>query len=109
MSDDNYALIPHVKEPKVLLLKSRVGWTLPQHNTNDASKINAAMKALLGCTTTVLYCAYDRYKDDEREEQHRVYVLENHSPNFLQPANAHWISKTDLNTIELAVADHKVF
>ncbi len=97
MSDDNYALIPHVKEPKVLLLKSRVGWTLPQHNTNDASKINAAMKALLGCTTTVLYCAYDRYKDDEREEQHRVYVLENHSPDFLQPANAHWISGLNLS------------
>jgi hypothetical protein len=64
------------------------------------------MKAKLGCDTTVLYCAYDRYKDNEREEQHRVYVLENHSPNFLQPANARWIDRADLDTVELAVADH---
>jgi hypothetical protein len=107
MSHDNYALISHVSEPRVLLVKGSAGWTLPQHGAEDAADINAAMKAQLGYTTTVLYCAYDRYRDDEREEQHRVYVLENHSPDFPPPANARWVSKADLAAIELAVADHR--
>lgn len=106
MSHDNYALIPYTQEPAVLLLKSPAGWTLPQHDAKDASDINAAIKVLLGCDTTVLCCIYDRYKDDEREEQHRVYVLENHSPDFSLPVNARWISRADLDTVVLAVADH---
>jgi len=72
----------------------------------DVSDINASIKVQLGCDTTVLYCAYDRYKDDEREEQHRVYVLENHTSDFPLPAHARWISRTNLATIDLAVADH---
>ena len=106
MAHDNYALIPHPIEPTVLLLNNIAGWTLPQHSAEDASGINAAMKEQLGCDTTVLYCAYDRYKDDEREEQHRVYVLENHSPDFPLPNNARWMSNADLDAIVLAVADH---
>ncbi len=106
MPHDNYALIPHPIEPAVLLLNNIAGWTLPQHGAEDASDINSAMKEQLGFDTTVLYCAYDRYKDDEREEQHRVYVLENHSPDFPLPHNARWISKADLDTLVLAVADH---
>jgi hypothetical protein len=108
MPHDNYALISQAREPAVLLLQSRAGWTLPQHNATDAPDINAAIKAQLGYDTTVLYCVYDRYKDDEREEQHRVYVLENHSPDFPLPANARWISRADLDTVVLAVADHRV-
>ena len=106
MPHDNYALIPHNREPTVLLLKSTDGWTLPQHDAEDVSEINAAMRAQFGWNTTVLYCAYDRYKDDEREEQHRVYVLENHSLDLPLPANARWISKADLATIVLSVSDH---
>ncbi len=106
MSHDNYALIPHPIEPAILLLKNITGWTLPQHSAENASGINSAMKEQLGCDTTVLYCAYDRYKDEEREEQHRVYVLENHSPAFPLPSNAHWISMAELETMVLAVANH---
>jgi len=109
MFHDNYSLIPHAREPRVLLLKGSAGWTLPQHSADDASEINTSMKAQLGCDTTVLYCAYDRYKDDEREEQHRIYVLENHSPDFPLPTNARWISKADLDTLVLAVEDHRAF
>ncbi len=106
MPHDNYALIPHTKEPAVLLLKGTAGWTLPQHDAEDVSDINVAIKAQLGCDTTVLYCVYDRYKDSEREEQHRVYVLENHTPDFSLPAHARWISKADFDTVVLAVEDH---
>jgi hypothetical protein len=106
MPHDNYALIPPSKEPAVLLLKSTAGWTLPQHDAEDAAEINASIKAQLGCDTTVLYCVYDRYKDAEREEQHRIYVLENHSPDFSLPANARWISKGQLDEVVLAVTDH---
>ncbi|MBV9617554.1 MAG: phosphotransferase [Ktedonobacteraceae bacterium] len=107
MPHDNYGLIPHTREPRVLLLRNPGGWTLPQHQAEDVSEINTSMKAQLGCDTTVLYCAYDRYKDDEREEQHRIYALENHSPDCSLPTNACWVSKADLDALVLAVADHR--
>ncbi len=59
-------------------------------------EINAAMMEQLGLTTTVLFCAYDRYKDAEREDQHRVYALENHSPEVPLPTNGRWISQAEL-------------
>ena len=49
MPHDNYSLIPQAREPRVLLLNGPAGWTLPQHNAEDVSEINASMKAQLGC------------------------------------------------------------
>ncbi len=83
MCNDNYSIILHTCEPRVLLLLEENGWMLPRHHAIDAGEINAAMEKQLRVKTTVLYCAYDRYKDDEREEQHLVYVLEDHSPDWM--------------------------
>ncbi|GCE08248.1 phosphotransferase [Dictyobacter aurantiacus] len=107
MPHDNYGLILHSSEPRVLLLKGDSGWTLPRHATDEVTEINAAMKEQTGCETTVLYCAYDRYQDDEREEQHRVYALENHTPEVQIRADARWIGLADLATLDLAGADHR--
>ena len=67
---------------------------------------NAAMHEQLGLTTTVLSCVYDRYQDQEREDQHRVYALENHSPHAPLPANGRLIERAELDSLPLAVADH---
>lgn len=107
MPDDIYSLLPHANKPQVLLLKSPTGWTLPCQQKEDARSLNAAMKTLFGCDTTVLSCIYDRYKDDERENQHRIYALENLSPAFPLPADAAWVSKSELALLELAIADHR--
>ncbi len=105
--NDNFSLIAHSNQPQVLLLCKEEGWTLPQHTATNPNEINAAMKAQLELTTTVLACVYDRYQDEEREEQHRVYALENHSPNVTLPANGHWVERTALANLDLAVPEHR--
>ncbi len=112
MSDqrnDNYSIIPrmHTSQPRVLLLHTDAGWILPRHSAETPLEINAAMKEQLGLTTTVLYCAYDRYQDDEREDQHLVFALENHSPGVPLPANGRWIDRTQLAHLDLAVPEHR--
>ena len=105
--DDNYSIIPHCSQPQVLLLREDAGWTLPRHTGRVAAEINAAMQAQLGLTTTVLSCVYDRYKDDEREDQHYVYALENYSPDVLPPTSGRWIDRAELANLPLAVPEHR--
>src|SRR5438046_1349847 len=102
---DNYSIIPHIGEPRFLLLERDSGWTLPQHHATQAADINKAMKEQLGLAVTVLYCAYDRYKDDEREHQHRVYALENHSPGET-PREGRWVGHEDLSNLALVIPEH---
>jgi hypothetical protein len=64
------------------------------------------MEEQLRVKTTVLYCAYDRYKDDEREEQHLVYVLENHSPNWTPTQGQEWVNLAELQDLQLIVPEH---
>jgi hypothetical protein len=106
-NNDNYSIIPHTSLPLVLLLHGEEGWTLPRHTGTVPEEINAAMQEQLGLTTTVLFCAYDRYQDEEREDQHRVYALENHSPGAPLPANGRWIGRTELAGLPLAIPDHR--
>ena len=104
--NDNYSLIAHSSQLRVLLCKEAC-WALPQHTATNPAEINAAMKAQFRLTTTVLSCVYDRYKDEDRDEQHRVYALENHSPNVALPANGRWVERTELANIALAVPEHR--
>jgi hypothetical protein len=106
-NNDNYSIVPHTSRPQVLLLREDTGWILPRHQVTMPEEINIAMQAQLGLTTTVLFCAYDRYQDDEREEQHRVYALENHSPGVSPPANGRWIVQAELANLPLAVPEHR--
>ena len=106
-NNDNYSIIPFNGQTRVLLLCEEAGWTLPRHHADDPEEINAAMREQFGLTTTVLSCVYDRYQDQEREEQHRVYALENHSPDVSLPANGRLIDRSELANLPLAVADHR--
>lgn len=104
---DNYSIIPFNNQARVLLLREDAGWTLPRHNGDTPEEINAAMREQFGLTTTVLSCVYDRYKDQEREEQHRVYALENHSPDVSLPPDGRLIERAELANLPFAVADHR--
>lgn len=106
-NNDNYSIITFNGQTRALLLREEAGWTLPRHHADDPKEINAAMREQLGLTTTVLSCVYDRYQDQEREEQHRVYALENHSLDVLLPANGRLIDRAELANLPLAVADHR--
>ena len=105
--NDNYSIIPFNELAQVLLLREDAGWTLPRHHGDDPEEINAAMYDQLGLTTTVLSCVYDRYQDEEREEQHRVYALENLSPSMPFPINARLVGRVELANLSLAVGDHR--
>lgn len=105
--NDNYSIIPHAHAPLVLLLKAEQEWTLPRHSANAALKINQAMHEQFGLVTTVLHCVYDRYKDDEQDDTHRVYALENHSPTWLPPKNARWLRRADIETLALCIPEHR--
>jgi hypothetical protein len=105
--NDNYSIILHPNQQQALFLREEHGWTLPRHSGTTPAEINQAMLAQLGLTTTVLGCVYDRYMDDEREEQHRVYALENQSPGVVLPSNGRWVSQADLAQLALAVPEHR--
>lgn len=108
--DDNYSLLALGANdacPKLLLLHEEGGWTMPRHTYTQPAEINAAMKAQLDLTTTVLSCIYDRYKDEERAEQHRVYALENHSPDVSLPVNGRWVELSELSNLALIVPEHR--
>ncbi len=109
---DNYSIIPQYADyssPRLLLIQSGQGWTLPRHNSDFESEINTLMREQLGLTTTFLYIAYDRYKgddNDEREEKHLVYALENHSPG-VEPRVGKWMSREDIAQLDLLVPEHR--
>ena len=108
VENDNYSLIAHSSEPRVLLLRTaEENWTLPRHTETRPYDINMTMKAQLGITTTLLACVYDRYKDPEREDECRVYALENHSPDVALPANGRWVDLAELAKLSLAVPEHR--
>lgn len=104
---DNYALIPHIRNPSVLLLKTEAGWTLPRHAETEAPAINRVMSEQLGLDVILLRAIYDRYHDEERAEQHIVYELENHAPEWMPPADGAWISGAELRSLPLAVPEHR--
>ena len=105
--NDNYSIIPDSSQARVLLLREENGWSLPRHQATMAAEINEAMLAQLGISTTVLDCVYDRYKDPEREDEHLVYALENHSPEVLPPDNGRWVARTELADLPLVVPEHR--
>ena len=105
--NDNYSLIAHASKPQLFLLREDGGWSLPRHTFTGPGEINTAMQARFGFSTTVLACVYDRYRGDERDDQHRVYALENHSPEVSLPPNGRWVDRTELATFPLLVPEHR--
>ena len=113
---DNYSIIPqyadyssHNEPLRLLLIQEAQGWTLPRHNSDSEMEISELMRDQLGLTTTFLYTAYDRYRDDdddEREEIHRVYALENHSPG-VEPRMGKWMSREAIAGLDLLVPEHR--
>lgn len=103
---DNYCLIPHPREPRLLLIASDAGWTLPRHVETQPAGIAAAIRASLGLDVTVLRCAYNRARY-EPDAHSQVYEMENHSPTWRPPEHAAWVGSVELAGLELAVPEHR--
>lgn len=104
-------ILPHATAKKILLISDEGGWVLPhfipiEHHFGVVSHINQAMQSLLGVEVTVLRCVYN-HVNRAAQSVHRVYVLENHSPRWIPPANACWVGAEEINYLTLVIPEHR--
>ena len=86
----NEAIIAHPDEPRLLLLASGDGWTLPGFDATEPPAIIQAIRERLGVETIVLRCVYDRARF-EPEAREQIYALEVRSADWTPPADARWV------------------
>jgi hypothetical protein len=104
--DANYALLAHPSEPRILLLQDGPAWTLPRLASWEAREIRAELRERLALDTTVLRSVYFRARADDEEPAH-VTALESHTPDWTPPPSARWIGRAELDTLPLAVPEHR--
>jgi hypothetical protein len=103
---DNFCIVPHAREPRLLLAQGADGWALPGHAETEPAAIADAMRTLLGLETRVLRCAYDRARD-EADARSRIYALENRAPGWSPPEGARWVGREDLAGLRLSREEHR--
>src|ERR687886_130771 len=99
-----YALIPHVSEPRLLLLPTSNGWMLPRLSSGEPRAVAQDLQAQFGIDTIVLGTVYDRY-DDEMDPIEQIYAVENRGMLAL-PDGAHWAGREELEHLPVAVPAH---
>ena len=105
-----YGILPHPKEPKVLLLPSATHstWSLPQvtfrwrMGFSAVRLVTHAMTELLKIPVTALRCAAQWVNEDEQRYQ-GVYTLETKPPATVLPLNGAWVSLHELADLTLTV------
>jgi len=98
---DNAAIIAHPHEPRLLLLTSEAGWTLPRFGATEPPAIIHVIRERLGVDTIVLRREYDRARV-EPEARQQIYALETRSPDWTPPENARWVGRHEFYTLPLA-------
>jgi hypothetical protein len=107
-----YVVVPHPREPRLLLLPAGEQWALPHFTPKErfftmTGPLNEAAKQALGVDVTVLRCA--RY-DADREVKKRVdaiFFMENHSPDWTPGEGMRWVGREELAGLELAVPEQR--
>src|SRR5919205_1642402 len=82
-----YALIPHVSEPRLLLLPTSNGWMLPRLSSGEPRAVAQELRSQFGIETSVLGTVYDRY-DDEMDPVEQIYAIEQHAGTLVLPHGA---------------------
>ena len=108
---DYYIIVPHPRQPAVLMLPGEHGWSLPhfvseEHHFGVIGHISKTVSSRLGLAVTVLRCVYDVY-DQEANTVNAVYLLENHFERWEPPAGAAWVSRDDLGRLSLQTPEHR--
>jgi hypothetical protein len=114
MKYEYYAIIPHVNEPRVLLLPGEMGWTLPRWESTERTfwqvvgQVNQALGVRLGIEVTTQRCMgiVDR-EDAEGWSRELVYAVENHSPAWVPPDGGRWVGRDELEGLKLAMPAHR--
>ncbi len=102
--DANYGLVPHPREPRLLILADGPAWTLPRLGAWDAPAIRAELAERFGLDATVLRNVYLPKRDDDAPQ---VTALENHSPHWTPPSGARWLARDELDSLPLALPEHR--
>src|SRR5919199_6932491 len=100
-----YALIPHVSEPRLLLLPTSNGCMLPHLSSADPPAVAQDLRAQFGIDTVVLGTVYDRY-DDEMDPVEQIYAVEQHAGTLVLPHGACWAGREELEQLPPAVPAH---
>ncbi|MGB3637256.1 MAG: phosphotransferase [Rivularia sp. (in: cyanobacteria)] len=106
-----YAILPHPREAKILMLSNGDSWFLPSVCVNydlecdDILVIKKELEQLLGISANILYCANNNY-DESKHEIHGVYVLEQND-SIKELKEASWINSATLKNLALKLPEHK--
>jgi Phosphotransferase enzyme family len=115
--DDYYAIIPHLADAHILLMKSESGWTLPKATVplsphdgrwRDAFRVNAAFYQRLGITVNVLECLFVSPFPAVGQSGSSVFVLSNHDAAWTVPPDGAWISHDMLDKLPLTIPEHRL-
>lgn len=108
MNVRSYALVPDARGEHLLLVRSERGWEIPRHESEGprwwhvVRDLNVAFEDLLGLELTTLRCLG---ASSDEELRLRFYELELHGGGM--PDAGAWIDRAELDTIELAEAEHR--
>jgi hypothetical protein len=111
---DYFVIIPRANDSQILLLADQDGWTLPHfelaghHESSEVDKVNEAVRSLLGIEVTARRCLYFNF-DPLIKHVSLLFLLENHSPDWLPPASARWTSRHELEGLKLSRPDQRIF
>ncbi len=97
----------HPREPRVLAWAGEAGWALPEHESDEAPAIHQLMRERYGLDVTLLGTVAGHYTDTEQEQAERVLALESHGADATLPSGAHWIGRSELDRLTLAVPEHR--
>jgi len=106
----HYALIPHVAEPRVLLIPTPDGWTLPPVHReeftgwSEMESVSQAACKEWGLSATTLRCLAIQHVDDSL---HFLYALEHRDARWQPPDGARWVEREMLADYPLAVPAHR--
>jgi aminoglycoside phosphotransferase (APT) family kinase protein len=103
-SVDISLLIPHPTEARVLLVPTENVWELPRvtiySSYSNLHLLQRAIREQLNAEMTVLRWLSQRI-DEEAKVVYRVWLMENHTPDWTPPANAQWFDHAALQTLVL--------
>ncbi len=113
-SSDIYGILIDSGAPRILVLLDETGnGSLPHLHLPDrrvwvanVDVICVGMRKILAADVTVLRNIYSSH-DTDRAHTELIYVLENHQPDWLPPANARWIGRHELETLSFASPEQR--
>lgn len=105
-----HLIIMHPSEPCVLLFREDTDAILPffepgEHHFGVVGHINRLVRDTLGITSTVLRCASYGY-DAAANRVDAVYILENHSHEWVPPENGIWADISAIQSLSFRIPEH---